>query len=63
MKLCNYRKPMKESKPNDYEPWKWFWMMEWCRINGLAPARQEVWALAETKWNEMRAWDSKLHES
>ena len=31
---------------------KWMWKMDYCKANGLAPAVEEVWEEAETKWLE-----------
>ena len=31
---------------------KWFWMMAWCKVHGLAPANNDVWADAERAWTQ-----------
>ena len=46
---------------NDYEK-KWYWKMDWCKKNGLAPAKKEIWELAEKAYNE-KVKDTQCQEN
>lgn len=34
---------------------KWLWKMDYCKKQGLAPANQSCWELAEQKWVEAQS--------
>ena len=31
---------------------KWLWMMGWCKKNGVPPANNEIWKIAENAYNK-----------
>lgn len=38
---------------NNYDyTYKWNWMMDWCRKNGVSPAISFFWYKAEREFNE-----------
>lgn len=44
------KQPVYRQPSSDHTKVEWFWRMEWCRINGLPCANNDVWRLSREQY-------------